>query len=42
VNVEINGENYYTVETFFNPKWLDKWLRKNMKKKERLFSKKVK
>jgi hypothetical protein len=30
------------MENFFNPKWWDKWLRKNLKKKERLVSKRVK
>jgi len=42
MNVEINGENYYTMENFFNPTWWDKWLRNNLKKKIRLLSKKVK
>ena len=30
------------MENLFNPKWWDKWLRKNLKKKARLFPKKVK
>jgi hypothetical protein len=36
MNVEMNGK------TDYNPKWWDKWLRKNLKKKEKLFPKKVK
>jgi hypothetical protein len=36
MNVEINGK------TDYNPEWWHKWLRKNMKKKVRLFSRRVK
>jgi hypothetical protein len=28
-------------KTDYNPEWWDKWLRKNLKKKVRLFSKKI-
>jgi hypothetical protein len=42
MNVETNGEIYYPMENFFNPKWWDKWLGKNLKKKVKLFSKKAK
>jgi hypothetical protein len=34
--------NIYMMENLFNPKWWDKWLKKNLKKKARLFSKRVK
>jgi hypothetical protein len=42
MNAEINGETYYPMENFFNPKWWDKWLRNNLKKKARLFPRRVK
>jgi len=38
----MNSRGKITMENFFNPKWWDKWLEKNLKKKIRLLSKKVK
>jgi hypothetical protein len=42
MNVEINRQTYYTTQNFYNPDWWDKWVRKNLKKKIKLLSKKVK
>jgi hypothetical protein len=41
MDVEINGDTYYTMENFYKPDWWNKWLSKNLKKKLRLFSKKA-
>ncbi len=42
MTIEFNGQTYYSMENFDNPDWWDKWLRKNLKKKVRAFSKRLK
>ena len=42
MNVEINGSTYRTTQIYYDPNWWDEWLRKNSKKKLKLFSKTVK
>jgi hypothetical protein len=42
MNVEIDGNTYRTRQIYYNPDWWDEWLRKNSKKKLKLFSKTVK
>jgi len=42
MNIEIDGRTYYATQNYYNPDWWDEWLKKNLKKKVRLFSKTVK
>ena len=42
MNVEINGSTYRTTQIYYDPEGWDEWLRKNSKKKLKLFSNKVK
>jgi hypothetical protein len=42
MDIEINGQTYVTTQQFENPKWWNKWFKKNQKKKLKLFSKRIK
>jgi hypothetical protein len=42
MTMEANGQSYYSMDYYDDPEWWDKWLRRNLKKKVRAFSRRMK